>query len=166
MCILQTAPVLIGISVVVITVLFLVINSGGSNGDRKPRKFLKTLQDPNLKYPLPLIEKEVSQNLNVNLNKFSAKEKSKNIVAAQLHYLYLVCNRRSLMTLKNSGLVFHPRLTFLVFLLVGHCTTPLSHQQNHLTSNIISQYHLSFTHFLRWILYSVSQVSMFTCLQR
>lgn len=53
-----TAPVLIGISVVVITVLFLVINSGGSNGDRKPRKFPKTLQDPNLKYPLPLIEKE------------------------------------------------------------------------------------------------------------
>lgn len=44
------------------------------------------------------------------------------------------------MTLKNSGLVFHPRLTFLVSLLVGHFTTNLSYQQNHLTSNIISQY--------------------------
>jgi len=58
-CILQTAPVLIGISVVVITILFLVLNSGGSNGDRKQSKFPKTLQDPNLKYQLPLIEKEV-----------------------------------------------------------------------------------------------------------
>lgn len=136
---------LIGISVVVITVLYLVLNSRGSNRDRKQSKFQKTLQDPNLKYPLPLIEKEVSPNLNVYLNTFStAKEKSKNIVAAQLHYLYLVCNRRSLMTLKNSGLVFHPRLTSLVSLLVGYFTTPLSHQQIHLT-----QYHLSFTHFLR-----------------
>lgn len=44
------------------------------------------------------------------------------------------------MTLKNSGLVFHPRLTFLVSLLVGHFTTNLSYQQNHLTSNIISQH--------------------------
>ncbi|XP_051740340.1 NADH-cytochrome b5 reductase 2 [Ctenopharyngodon idella] len=53
-----TVPVLIGISVVVITVLFLVLKSGGSNGGQKQSKFPKTLQDPNVKYPLPLIEKE------------------------------------------------------------------------------------------------------------
>ncbi len=65
-CTLQTVPVLIGISIVVITVLFFLLKLGGSNGDRKQSKFPKTLQDPNLKYPLPLIEKEVSQNWNVN----------------------------------------------------------------------------------------------------
>uniref|UniRef100_A0A672Q994 NADH-cytochrome b5 reductase 2-like n=1 Tax=Sinocyclocheilus grahami TaxID=75366 RepID=A0A672Q994_SINGR len=53
-----TVPVLIGISIVVITVLFLLLKPGGSNGGRKQSKFPKTLQDPNVKYPLPLIEKE------------------------------------------------------------------------------------------------------------
>ncbi|ROL51611.1 NADH-cytochrome b5 reductase 2 [Anabarilius grahami] len=55
----HTVPVLIGISVVVITVLFLVLKPGGSNGGRKQSKFPKTLQDPNVKYPLPLIEIEM-----------------------------------------------------------------------------------------------------------
>lgn len=53
-----TVPVLIGISIVVITVLFLLLKPGGSNGGQKQSKFPKTLQDPNVKYPLPLIEKE------------------------------------------------------------------------------------------------------------
>ncbi|XP_043083495.1 NADH-cytochrome b5 reductase 2 [Puntigrus tetrazona] len=53
-----TVPVLIGISIVVITALFLLLKPGGSNGGRKQSKFPKTLQDPNVKYPLPLTEKE------------------------------------------------------------------------------------------------------------
>ncbi|XP_059392453.1 NADH-cytochrome b5 reductase 2 [Carassius carassius] len=53
-----TVPVLIGISIVVITVLFLLLKPGGSNEGRKQSKFPKTLLDPNAKYPLPLIEKE------------------------------------------------------------------------------------------------------------
>uniref|UniRef100_A0A672QEW1 cytochrome-b5 reductase n=1 Tax=Sinocyclocheilus grahami TaxID=75366 RepID=A0A672QEW1_SINGR len=65
MCTLQTVPVFIGISIVLITVLFLILKPGGSNGGRKQSNFPKTLQDPNVKYSLPLIEKEVRQNLNV-----------------------------------------------------------------------------------------------------
>ncbi|TRY85704.1 hypothetical protein DNTS_013248 [Danionella cerebrum] len=52
-----TVSVLIALSVVVITILFLVLKQGSSGG-RKQSKFSKTLQDPNVKYPLPLIEKE------------------------------------------------------------------------------------------------------------
>uniref|UniRef100_A0A671KL98 Cytochrome b5 reductase 2 n=1 Tax=Sinocyclocheilus anshuiensis TaxID=1608454 RepID=A0A671KL98_9TELE len=65
MCPLQTVPVLIGRSIVLITVLFLILKPGGSNGGRKQSKFPKTLQDPNVKYSLLLIEKEVRRNLNV-----------------------------------------------------------------------------------------------------
>nr|Q0P487.2 RecName: Full=NADH-cytochrome b5 reductase 2; Short=b5R.2 [Danio rerio] len=55
-----TAPVLIGVSIVVITVLYLFLKPAGSNSTPpKPQnKIPKALQDPSVKYPLPLIEKE------------------------------------------------------------------------------------------------------------
>ncbi|KAI7812095.1 putative NADH-cytochrome b5 reductase 2-like, partial [Triplophysa rosa] len=53
-----TLPVLIGISIMVITIMFFVLKPGGSDGSRKQSKFPKTLLDPNVKFPLPLIEKE------------------------------------------------------------------------------------------------------------
>ncbi|XP_051978892.1 NADH-cytochrome b5 reductase 2-like [Xyrauchen texanus] len=53
-----TAPVLIGIYIVVFTILFLILKQRGSDGGRKPKKFPKTLQDPNVKYPLRLTDKE------------------------------------------------------------------------------------------------------------
>lgn len=53
-----TAPVLIGIAIVVITILFLILKPGSSDGGRKQSKFPKTLLDPNVKYPLQLKEIE------------------------------------------------------------------------------------------------------------
>uniref|UniRef100_A0A672Q428 NADH-cytochrome b5 reductase n=1 Tax=Sinocyclocheilus grahami TaxID=75366 RepID=A0A672Q428_SINGR len=118
-------PVLIGISIVVITVLFLLLKPGGSNGGRKQSKFPKTLQDPNVKYPLPLIEKE---EITHDTKKFRFG------LPSSSHVL---------------GLPLGRTLRYI----------PLSRQQNHLTlksdNSLISQYHLSFTHFLRRILYSV-----------
>ncbi|KAK2838423.1 hypothetical protein Q7C36_013237 [Tachysurus vachellii] len=53
-----TCPVLIGLATVLVTVLFFFLKSGNSESRKKVSKFPKTLQDPSVKYPLPLIEKE------------------------------------------------------------------------------------------------------------
>lgn len=53
-------PVLIGLVAVLATVLFLFQKAGNSDGGKKTSKHPKTLQDPSVKYPLALIEKEVS----------------------------------------------------------------------------------------------------------
>uniref|UniRef100_A0A673IHK3 cytochrome-b5 reductase n=1 Tax=Sinocyclocheilus rhinocerous TaxID=307959 RepID=A0A673IHK3_9TELE len=87
-------PVLIGISIVLITVLFLILKPGGSNGGRKQSKFPKTLQDPNVKYSLPLIEKEVRQNLNVYIG-----------FLLTLHYISLSCHYVYLSAKVNGNLV-------------------------------------------------------------
>lgn len=131
-CTLQTVPGLIGISIVVITVLFLLLKPGGSNGDRKQSKFPKTLQDPNMKYPLPLIEKEVSQNLNVNRD-FSCEGK---------HRYH--CNSTELLVFALQQEITHdtkkfrfglPSSSHVLGLPIGRTLRyiPLSRQQNHLT---------------------------------
>lgn len=53
-----TLPVVVGVFVVLATVLFLFLNSGSSTGNKKQSRFPKTLQDPTVKYPLTLTEKE------------------------------------------------------------------------------------------------------------
>uniref|UniRef100_A0A672QER3 cytochrome-b5 reductase n=1 Tax=Sinocyclocheilus grahami TaxID=75366 RepID=A0A672QER3_SINGR len=71
-------------SPLLITVLFLILKPGGSNGGRKQSNFPKTLQDPNVKYSLPLIEKEVRQNLNFGL------PSSSHVLGLPIgHYVYL-----------------------------------------------------------------------------
>lgn len=61
-------PVLIGLVAVFATVLFLVLKAGNSERGKKTSKLPQTLQDPSVKYPLPLIEKEVSHEENQHWN--------------------------------------------------------------------------------------------------
>ncbi|KAM9469896.1 LOW QUALITY PROTEIN: NADH-cytochrome b5 reductase 2 [Clarias gariepinus] len=51
-------PVLIGLVAVLAAVIYLFLNAGNSKRSKKASKGPKTLQDPNVKYSLPLIEKE------------------------------------------------------------------------------------------------------------
>ncbi|KAI4871947.1 hypothetical protein NFI96_002732 [Prochilodus magdalenae] len=53
-----TLPVVIGLLAVLATALYFLLNSGSSTGSKKQSKFPKTLQDPTVKYPLPLVDKE------------------------------------------------------------------------------------------------------------
>lgn len=64
MSVLQMYPVLIGLVAVLAAVLFLFMKTGNSESRKKTSKLPKTLQDPSVKYPLPLIEKEVSHEEN------------------------------------------------------------------------------------------------------
>lgn len=59
-------PVLIGLVAVLATVLFLFLKAGNSDRGKKASKLPKTLQDPGVKYPLPLLEKEVSYEENTD----------------------------------------------------------------------------------------------------
>ncbi|KAF5898746.1 NADH-cytochrome b5 reductase 2-like, partial [Clarias magur] len=51
-------PVLIGLVAVLATVIYLFVKAGNSERSKKASKGPKTLQDANVKYALPLIEKE------------------------------------------------------------------------------------------------------------
>ncbi|KAF7707654.1 NADH-cytochrome b5 reductase 2 [Silurus meridionalis] len=51
-------PVLIGFVAVLVTIFFMVLKPRNSESRKKLSKHPKTLQDPSIKYPLPLIEKE------------------------------------------------------------------------------------------------------------
>ncbi|XP_076878265.1 NADH-cytochrome b5 reductase 2 [Brachyhypopomus gauderio] len=53
-----TLPVVITLLAVVATALYLLLKLGRSAGRKKTSKFPKTLQDPTVKYSLPLTEKE------------------------------------------------------------------------------------------------------------
>lgn len=53
----QVIPVWAAVFVVVVTVLYFLFQ--GSGADKKKKKLLVTLQDPTVKYPLALIEKQV-----------------------------------------------------------------------------------------------------------
>lgn len=55
---------LIGLVAVLATVLFLALKAGDSERGKKTSKRPQTLQDPSVKYALPLIEKEVSHEEN------------------------------------------------------------------------------------------------------
>ena len=54
--VLQMIPVLLAVSVVVVTVLYFLLRRSTKESKKGP----VTLQDPMAKYPLPLISKEVS----------------------------------------------------------------------------------------------------------
>lgn len=54
--VLQTVPVVAAVFVVVVTVLYFLLQ--GSGGEKK-KKLPVTLQDPTVKYSLPLVEKQV-----------------------------------------------------------------------------------------------------------
>ncbi|XP_066505635.1 NADH-cytochrome b5 reductase 2 [Hoplias malabaricus] len=51
-------PVVIGLLAVLVTALYILLKPVSSTGKKKQSKFPKTLQDPTIKYPLPLIKKE------------------------------------------------------------------------------------------------------------
>lgn len=61
----QTVPVVVGTSVVVLSGLYFLLR-----GDKKKKPLPQTLQDSTVKYPLPLIEKEVRLELHAFLYLF------------------------------------------------------------------------------------------------
>lgn len=60
----QTVPVVVGTSVVVLSGLYFLLRG---DKKKKKKKLPQTLQDSTVKYPLPLIEKEVRLELHVFL---------------------------------------------------------------------------------------------------
>ena len=52
---LQTLPLVVGVAVVAVSAILIKLFVL----DKKEKKALKTLQDPNVKYPLELVDKEV-----------------------------------------------------------------------------------------------------------
>lgn len=89
-------PVFIGLVVVFATVFFF-LKAGNSDRGKKVSKLPKTLQDPGVKYPLPLLEKEVSYEENTDWTDYTDTTD----LASMLITLTVQVSR----TLKDLGLI-------------------------------------------------------------
>lgn len=119
---LQTVPVLVAASALGVTVLFFLLR--GSAGGRK--RLPVTLQDPTVKYPLRLVNKQVDtliicaagsihhrkDVLKCNETDLKHQEGSLEMVSVSLSICLSPC-RKSAMTQRNSALLFRLKTTSL-----------------------------------------------------